>query len=281
MISEFIYKYYIDPIRYGQAYNIVDTLTYAIILIISVYLIYRWLNRAGIAIDKAFVLATIPYVVLGGVLRVVQDTGMITSDLQYLLITPLIYFLLFFFTAGALFLSRFLETQKIVKNFLHLYAGIGTAAAGTVTLILFSYGFTHTHVAFDVLATILLMAAATTAAVWGFMRYVLRWTYASDALFVTLILGHMLDASATSYGIDLHPLVYVEQHVVGSNLIALTGTGFVMFPLKLCVLFPAIYVLELYRKEAEGSLWHLILLAMITVGLAPGIRDMMRMVLYV
>jgi uncharacterized membrane protein len=91
----------------------------------------------------------------------------------------------------------------------------------------------------------------------------------------------MLDASATSYGIDLHPLAYVEQHVVGSNLIAWTGTAFVMFPLKLLVLFPAIYILEMYRTESEPDLWHLILLAMIVVGLAPGIRDMIRMVLYV
>jgi uncharacterized membrane protein len=92
----------------------------------------------------------------------------------------------------------------------------------------------------------------------------------------------MLDASATSYGIDLHPaLRYVEQHVVGSNLIAWTNTAFVMFPLKLVVLFPAIYVLEMYRPEADPDFWHLVLLAMIVVGLAPGIRDMTRMVLYV
>ncbi|MDD1665927.1 MAG: DUF63 family protein, partial [Methanomicrobiales archaeon] len=64
MISDFIYKYYIDPIRLGQPYNIVDTLTYAIILVISVYLVYRWLRRSGVALDEHFVLATIPYVVL-------------------------------------------------------------------------------------------------------------------------------------------------------------------------------------------------------------------------
>ena len=55
-----------------------------------------------------------------------------------------------------------------------------------------------------------------------------------------------------------------------------------MFPLKLLVLIPGIYVLELYRREGSAtSFWHLIVLAMIVVGLAPGIRDMMRMMLYV
>lgn len=112
--------------------------------------------------------------------------------------------------------------------------------------------------------------------------YILKWEYVTDPLYLTLLFGQLLDASATSYGIDLHPSVkYIEQHVVGSFLIDWTGTAFVMFPLKLLVLFPAIYIMEQYRKEANPAFWHLVLLAMITVGLAPGIRDMMRMVLYV
>jgi Predicted membrane protein len=91
----------------------------------------------------------------------------------------------------------------------------------------------------------------------------------------------MLDASATGYGIDIHPVHYVEQHVVGSGLIEATGTAFSMYLLKLAVLIPAVYVLEMYRREGNPDLWHLILLAMIVVGMAPGIRDLVRMVLYV
>ena len=59
-----------------------------------------------------------------------------------------------------------------------------------------------------------------------------------------------------------------------------TGTPYVMFSVKIGVLIPAIWVLEKFRKE-EGmvSIWHLVLLAMIGVGLAPGLRDVLRMVL--
>jgi uncharacterized membrane protein len=288
MISEFIYKYYIDPIRYGQPYNVVDTLTYALILVLGVYIFYRWLmrsrylNRIRLTIDTPFILATLPYVVLGGLLRVVQDTGMITGDIQFLLVTPLIYFVLFFFTLGMIFLSRYLQAQGCIKNFLSAYAFAGTMSVFTVALILAAWGITRTQIDLTVLFVIPLMAVAATALVWAFMRYVLSWKYVNHQLYVTLIFSHMLDASATSYGIDMHPaLRYVEQHVVGSNLIAWTHTAFVMFPLKLVVLFPAIYVLEMYRPEADPDFWHLVLLAMIVVGLAPGVRDMTRMVLYV
>jgi uncharacterized membrane protein len=288
MISEFIYKYYIDPVKYGEPYNVVETLTYAIILVLCVYLLYRWMSQSswlsdiGLTIDGPFVLATLPYVILGGVLRVIQDTGMITGDLQFLIVTPPIYFVLFFFTIGMIFLARFLKLQGLIKNFNAFYAGAGCVAVVIVTLVLAAWGITHTRIDLFVLCIIPLMAITATAVIWAFIRYVLKWTYVTDPLYLVLIFGHMLDASATSYGIDLHPSVhYIEQHVVGSSLINMTGTAFVMFPLKLVVLFPAIYIMQLYRKEANPAFWHLVLLAMIVVGFAPGIRDMTRMVLYV
>jgi uncharacterized membrane protein len=288
MISDFIYKYYIDPIRMGQPYNIVDTLTYAVILVIGVYLLYRWMSQStwfsdiGFKIDTGFILATLPYVFLGGVLRVVQDTGMIKGDLQFLLVTPLIYLVLFFYTITMLFLSRFITLQGLTKNFLTFYAFAGIISTFIVSLVLLAWGINNAHVDLFVLSIIPLMAITATLLVWACMRYVLRWKYVTDPLYLTLLFGQLLDASATSYGIDLHPSVrYIEQHVVGSGLIELTHTAFVMFPLKLVVLFPAIYIMELYRKEANPAFWHLVLLAMIVVGFAPGIRDMTRMVLYV
>jgi uncharacterized membrane protein len=288
MISDFIYKYYIDPIRAGQAYNVVDTLTYALILVLGVYLLYRWMSVStymsdiGFKFDQTFILATIPYVILGGVVRVIEDTGMITGDWKFLLVTPLIYFVLFFFTISMMFLSRYLTVQGITGSFVTFYAFAGTFAVIVTSLILLAWSQTHNGVDLFILAIIPLMAVTATLIVWSVMRYVFSWTYVNDPLYITLIFGQLLDASATSYGIDFHPHVqYIEQHVVGSALIGWTHTAFVMFPLKLVVLFPAVYVMQLYRKEANPAFWHLVLLAMIVVGFAPGVRDMVRMVLYV
>jgi uncharacterized membrane protein len=282
MISDFIYKYYIDPIRYEQPYNAVETITYALILIAAVYLIYRWFKKSGFPLDGPFVLATLPYIIFGGMLRVVQDADMIQSDLQWLIVTPLIYFVIFFYTVGMLILSHYLEGQGLTGNYLKVYAGAGILSIICVALVLAGWGMTHTRIDLFVLTIILLMATVATLLVFACMRYGLRWQYITNPLYISLLFGQLLDASATSYGIDLHPSVqYIEQHVVGSALIDWTHTGFVMFPLKLVVLFPAVYIMERYRKEANPAFWHLVLLAMIVVGLAPGIRDMTRMVLYV
>lgn len=281
MIREFLYKYYIDPIRYGEAYTLVDTLTYALILIAAVYLLYRGLRRYGIAIDDELVLATLPYVVFGGLLRVVEDTGMITSDLRFLLITPLIFFLIALIAGVALFGGKIAENAGIVSRYSKVYAGVGIAGSFLSGAALVWFGLTETTIALGVLAAILTLAAVSSLALWAFMAYALKWGYVSNLLYKLLIFGHMLDASATSYGIDLHPVHYVEQHVVGGALIDATGTAFSMFLLKFAVIVPAVYVLELYRREGDTGFWHLILLAMIVVGMAPGIRDLTRMVLYV
>jgi len=281
MIREFLYKYYIDPIRYGQAYTLVDTLTYALILIAAVYIVYRGLQRYKIAVDDELVLATMPFVVLGGLLRVVEDTGMITSDLRFLLITPLIFFTVFVVAAIALFAGKLAENAGLVSRYSRVYGGVGIVACLLSTAALVWFGLTETTIALDVLAAILALASVSSLALWALLVYGAKWDYASNILYKLLIFGHMLDASATSYGIDIHPVHYVEQHVVGSNLIEATGTAFSMFLLKIAVLIPAIYILEMYKKEGSPGLWHLILLAMIVVGMAPGIRDMVRMVLYV
>ena len=226
-------------------------------------------------------LATLPFVVLGGLLRVVEDTGMIASDLRFLLITPLIFFSIFAVAVIALFAGKIAENAGLVKRYSRFYGGVGVVACLLATAALVWFGLAETTIALDVLAVILVLASVTSLALWAFFVYVLKWDYASHILYKLLIFGHMLDASATSYGIDIHPVRYVEQHVVGGALIDATGTAFSMFLLKFAVLVPAVYVLEMYRREGNPDLWHLILLAMIVVGMAPGIRDLARMVLYV
>ena len=108
MISDFIYKYYIDPIRYEQPYNAIETLTYALILIVAVYFIYRWFKKSGFPLYGPFVMATLPYIILGGVLRVIQDSRMIQSDLQFLIVTLLIYVVIFFYAVTILVISHYL-----------------------------------------------------------------------------------------------------------------------------------------------------------------------------
>lgn len=281
MIREFIYKYYIDPIRFGQPYTLVDTLTYAIILIICVWIIYRWLKKSEIPVDRNFVYALIPWVVFGGFLRVIEDTGVTGPDWGILLTTPLIFFVILGLAGPVLWICHLGDRKGIVPGVSRSFGGVGMVACLISLGFLVWYGLTVSRLDPMVAVVILLMATVSSLLVYGLLRYLFGWEYLSDRLYQLLVCGHMLDASATSYGIEMHSIPYIEQHVVGSALIELTGTAFVMFPLKLLVIIPGIWVLEQYRRADDSAIWYLILLAMIMVGMAPGIRDMLRMVLYV
>src|SRR3989338_411740 len=109
MPSDFIQQYYIDPIKYNTGYNIVNTLTYAIILIVAILAVYKLLKRMQIKIDRNFFYAVMPYIALGSILRVYEDflesTGAAGGPLviidvlgharNLLFVTPVMYITIF------------------------------------------------------------------------------------------------------------------------------------------------------------------------------------------
>ena len=70
--------------------------------------------------------------------------------------------------------------------------------------------------------------------------------------------------------------------MLGGALIDLTGTAFIMFALKAVILIIAIWVLEKLKADEKLTIvWYLVIFVMMIVGLGPGIRDLMRAVLWI
>ena len=95
-----------------------------------------------------------------------------------------------------------LTLQGLTNNVLTFYAFAGIVSTFVVSLVLLAWGINHAHVDLFILAIIPLMAVTATLLVWACMRYLLGWNYVNDPLYLTLLFGQLLDASATSYGID-------------------------------------------------------------------------------
>ncbi len=268
----------------ASTYTVAQTILYALLVLVGLYILYRWLKKEKIAIDTPLIMTSVSYVVLGGLLRVVEDTGMVPDPWWIFFITPQVYILTMLFAMAALFVSYQLQKKKVVVSYTRPYMAIGIISSLIAFAFLVWFGVTDAGATFDVgiIGMVLLIAAAASAALWAFLRYVCRWKYVSNPIYLALIGSHFLDASATAFALDMHPLHYIEQHVLGGGLIEMTGTAYSMFALKLVVLIPAIWVLEMFKKE-EGMdvVWHLVLFAMIVVGLGPGLRDLLRMVLWI
>jgi uncharacterized membrane protein len=127
-----------------------------------------------------------------------------------------------------------------------------------------------------ILALILSVGVALSFSVYAIAR-LLNFALLKDRLNAFVLDGQLLDATATSFGLTFLP--YAEKHVLPNFLIEATRTAFVMYPLKLAVTIPVLFIIDQYLKTESKNLTGLVKLAILTVGLAPAIRDTLRMTL--
>ena len=284
--DNFLWKYYCGTIvsdaenrtinGIGPEYNIVNTLTYGVILAISLFLIYRLLRKLNITVGYRFFISISPFIMLGSVLRVMEDARFFGKPFVYLFISPLIFVFLGLIVLLILLLGDVAEKrfEKKIRNKTLFFSGIiplsvcigllsfrGLQRPDAVLLIL-GTTFLLTITVFSVFRTVKNIYPKLSAYILG-----------SNVL---LFFAHFLDASATFVGTDFYS--YTEKHPLPAFLIKLSGTGAVMFPLKFILIFLVIYVLDItYKKEIKDkTLTGLLKICVFILGLAPGIRDMLR-----
>jgi len=134
------------------------------------------------------------------------------------------------------------------------------------------------------LAIVPALAAGATLLVWSPLRLLARErkTLApmASGTGAFILSGHFLDAAATYRALDFHS--YGEKHVLSNYLIETAGTALVMFPMKAVAIGAILYVLEVeFRKELgrDALLQGLLRAALLILGLAPGLRDLFRLVM--
>lgn len=266
-LAAFVHKYYIDPIVYDTSYNPVDTITWAIILGLAILGLIKLLSRWGLLIDEKLVLSTLPYILAGSSLRVIEDANLVAAPWKYLLITPLIFFLVFLITAACLILSRKIWGEKFYAK----YAALGFLWTLFNLAVLSTLGFKNAWV----LAAIFILGSSLAGGVLFCRRRLSALKFLDDRFNQMIIYAHMLDASSTYFGVDWFG--YYEKHVVPTFLIDLTGSAIVMFPLKLLILLPVLSMID--KSLQDPSLRNLTKLTLITLGLAPAVRNTLRLAL--
>ena len=266
-LSDWIYRYYVYPIIYDTGYNPVNTVTWAIILGVAVLGLIRLFRRLDLRMDEGLILYTLPYIFAGASLRVIEDTGLVAPPWRYLLITPLIYFLVFLVTFASLLLNRMIFGKGFYKG----YAAIGIIWTILNISALAAIGFKNAWV----IVLIFGLGSGFAGSLYILRLGVPRLWFLNDSYNMMIIYAHMLDASSTYIGVDWFG--YYEKHVVPTFIINLTGTAAIMYPLKLLVLLPALSMID--KSLEDPSLRNLAKLVLITLGLAPAVRNTLRLAL--
>lgn len=276
-ILQFINTYYLDPIRTDDGYNLVNTFTWAVVLGICIFGMFRLLEKLEVKITPRFIISILPFVLAGSSLRVLEDSpaGIFHPPYTYLLITPNIYFLVFGITVVCLWLSIRLQKAGLVEDYQPVFAGFGLAwfLLNLGTLLYF-----ESIVAAYVPVFVLGAGTGLTFTFYLVARH-LKSSIFTDPLNLSILLAHMLDASSTYIGIDR--LGYFEKHVLPSYLIKLTDTALVMYPLKLIIFVGVLYVLDTQfeKDEESNNLKMLIKMVILILGLSPATRNTIRMML--
>lgn len=288
-ILQFIKEYYADPIVNHEGYNIVNTLTYALIAILVVYSIYRVFEKNKIRINREFVINTIPFVLFGSTARVITDsldTGVMKP------ITPLHEFMInsHLYDYGFLTSSPGIYIVTAVLFFASLFIAHKTRnpkLCGTIGLALWLPHF------IALLFMVKYLEFAIPVLVLAAIPFYLAYRYfkagkpdrGNSTIGADILAGivgaHALDGAATFFIIDFFGKLtgrgYFEQHVIPSFIGETFGTFFPFYLLKIAIAFGAAYFIA-NEKEASGQEKHFISLLLIIMGLAPGLRDLLRMV---
>ncbi|MFB6073163.1 MAG: DUF63 family protein [Halobacterium sp.] len=296
-----------EPVAY-PGYTLVSEVGYAVTLLASLVGVGFLLDRLEVGESPRFLYALFPFVLLGGALRVVEDANnaaenavgvqpFIDYPLNALIISPVIYFVMFAVTLAAVVAAIYLARRtSLVDDGYRLLAGIGTVLLAATVGFLGYLAVTTEYVEFHPVFTVVTLAGATavTAAVWWFVRREYPSIASGTSVTGAVVLwGHAVDGVANVLGLDWakelglradlipkHPLnrgvIDVTQAVLPESVISVTGDA---WPFLVVKVVAVLFVLSLFDddlSEDAPRYTTLMLLAILAVGLGPGTRDMLR-----
>ena len=293
-----------EPVAY-PGYTLVSEIGYMVTLLVALTGVVFLLRRLDLGTDRGFFYALLPFVFLGGALRVVEDANdavpageaLITYPLNTLLISPIIYFTVFGLTLGAVVAAVAAERAGVIERYARPLLGAGIAFLAVTLGYLASLRLSGAEgVEFypQVLVVVLVGATAAALANWALVERIAPQVNAGTGLIGLVILwGHAVDGVANVVGLDwmtalgagpnLVPKHPVNQFVVDvtaatlpASVLAVTGDTWPFLLVKLVAVTFVLWVFEEEIFEESPRYTMLLLVAVLAVGLGPGTRDMLR-----
>ena len=287
-------------------YTITSEIGYMVVLVYMLIGVYLLLQRYDLVTDIDLYYPLVPFMLLGGSLRVVEDATdaavragvdpAISYPLNSLLVSPVIYFSLFVLTLASLLVVRRLERRGQIDDGNRALGILGWGFLGLTLVYFLALSVTREYVIFyPQMVTIVVVGAIALAyvnwkaieAAWPelteateYIGFFVLWGHAIDGI-ANVITGDWLDAlGIPGEYFAKHPanriIVDVTEAVQPASLSAAIGTSWPFLVVKMLV---ASLVLWLFTEEfvEDSKRYALLLLVAVTaVGLGPGTRDMLR-----
>lgn len=279
-----------EPVAY-PGYTLVSEVGYALTLIVALSGVVLLLRRLDIARTTRFFYATVPFFFLGGALRVVEDVDNATTEatiIPYpwdtLLISPIIYFTLFFITLGVVVAAVLLAREIDIEYERLVLAGGSLILTGTLGYLLVLAATDGNPVVFrpQVIGVMLLGTVVSTVVTWYATREWLPSIHeGTGKAGLVVLFAHALDGVANVVGLDYMTVLgagpnLVPKHPVNQFVVDTAGAAWPFLLVKLAAAVFVLSVLDETLFEESPRYGILLLIAVTAVGMGPGTRDMLR-----
>jgi len=279
-----------NGIQAEEGYTLLSEITYGIILIAALFVIYKLLKKLEITIDWRFCLALMPYILFGPVTRTLEDTNYFNEPFVYWFISPLIYLQIAAYALLFLLLGYYLEQKynkrKLTVNTVVFLGGAILLLPSLYLIarwILGDQWSASTGVRFDVFAIVIGLVALIVGLVY-LVAYLYRHKESiavyKNPLNLAILTGHLIDGLTSYISIKdpfLMGLSYSEKHPASNVLLEIWGP---LFPIaKFALVIVVIYVFDiLYKEELKDhfTLVNLLKIGILILGFSPGLRDLLR-----
>ena len=286
-------------------YTLVSEVGYAVTLIVALVGLVFLLRRLNVGRERSLFFALFPFMLFGGALRVVEDaldeglTGVdiaISYPWNTLIISPIIYFTVFFVTLAALVGSVALARRGTVGRYESPLFGVGTVALVATLGYLAALAVGTEAVGFYPLVLVVVLVGATLVTAvtwWAIGEFAPEINRGTGAIGAVVIWGHAVDGVANVAVLDWagalglagqygakHPvnraIVSATSTVLPESVTAVVGTAWPFLLVKIIAAVAVVWVFDEQIFDESPRYAILLLIAILAVGLGPGSRDMLR-----
>lgn len=265
-----------------SGYTVFNTIVYTLILVIFILAIIKMFKKLEIDPLSIFY-SIIPFIFLGSSTRALVDNGILPKTV--FLITPGLYILVGLITIISFLFCIFLFNKKGIDYRYSLFSlglifslpnVIFFSNVNTTALLNVILAWILSSLAFLVIVFLVLYAKNNISKnvdkinLSKFIEKIKKYK-----INFSIVLAHLFDASTTYVAVEYFN--YVEQHVLPNALNQLFDTYLTLFPMKIIVIVAVLYIIDQYFDDL--TIKNLLKLAVFVLGLAPGLRNILTLIL--
>ena len=278
-IADFLWQYILGPIiadasnvesvtRNGveafTGYNLFNTVLWGILATAIIYGLYKLTRKYEIKLTTEKVIVSLPFIVLGGLLRFIEDTAIVNYPYSIILITPIIYvFILGIYLLAFILARKLSQKYEVTENRVLFIQGLSLLVLPILAVINY---FMNVSISLELLLGVVLIPIILTV----LYKYTVKDSILDKDSYLLIIFSQLFGGTASMIAVTQG---YEQKQLFTQAFTSIFGpSGVLLAKIGLSAL--VIYAL---LDTEDNELEAFTVFVLTVVGLGTGIRVFLRM----